>query len=54
MTQVIFWQLVSAVQYDHQRGIVHRDLKPEKILLDADLNVELADFGPVVKLQAIR
>lgn len=25
----IFWKLVSAVQYCHQRGIVHRDLKPE-------------------------
>ncbi|XP_011361609.1 serine/threonine-protein kinase MARK2-like [Pteropus vampyrus] len=43
--QGIFRQLISAVHYCHQRGIIHRDLKPQNILLDADLNVKLADFG---------
>nr|KAF6506092.1 hypothetical protein HJG63_007929 [Rousettus aegyptiacus] len=43
--QGIFRQLISALHYCHQRGIIHRDLKPGNILLDAGLNVKLADFG---------
>ncbi|XP_063991691.1 serine/threonine-protein kinase SIK3-like isoform X2 [Diachasmimorpha longicaudata] len=41
----IFKQIVQAVHYLHQNRVVHRDLKAENLLLDADNNIKLADFG---------
>ncbi|XP_076277781.1 serine/threonine-protein kinase SIK3 isoform X3 [Lasioglossum baleicum] len=41
----IFRQIVLAVRYLHQQRVVHRDLKAENLLLDADNNIKLADFG---------
>ncbi|XP_013100950.2 serine/threonine-protein kinase grp [Stomoxys calcitrans] len=43
--QRYFTQLLSGMQYLHQRGITHRDLKPENLLLDEHDNIKISDFG---------
>lgn len=40
-----FHQIISGVEYCHFQKIVHRDLKPENLLLDANDNIKIADFG---------
>ncbi|XP_078737393.1 5'-AMP-activated protein kinase catalytic subunit alpha-2-like isoform X2 [Lampetra fluviatilis] len=41
----LFQQILSAVDYCHRHMVVHRDLKPENVLLDANMNAKIADFG---------
>ncbi|KAL6637256.1 hypothetical protein ACP70R_024828 [Stipagrostis hirtigluma subsp. patula] len=41
----VFLQLVSALIYCHARGVSHRDVKPQNVLLDADGNLKVSDFG---------
>ncbi|KAJ9616601.1 Chk1 protein kinase [Cladophialophora chaetospira] len=45
IAHVYFTQLVSAISYMHEKGVAHRDIKPENVLLSADGDLKLADFG---------
>ncbi len=43
-------QVAQGLDYLHTQGVIHRDLKTSNVLLDADNNVYLADFG-IAKVQ---
>ncbi|KAK6908880.1 hypothetical protein I203_102885 [Kwoniella mangroviensis CBS 8507] len=45
LAKFYFSQLVSGMEYIHDKGIAHRDLKPENLLLAANGNLKISDFG---------
>jgi eukaryotic-like serine/threonine-protein kinase len=46
--------ICSALDHVHARGVVHRDLKPENVMIDAEDQIKLIDFGIAAKAGARR
>lgn len=41
----LFLKVGAALRHAHQRGVIHRDLKPSNVLVNADGEPHLLDFG---------
>ena len=44
ISRYYFQQLISGLEYVHNKGFSHRDMKPENLLFDHNFNLKIADF----------
>uniref|UniRef100_A0AC35U195 Aurora kinase n=1 Tax=Rhabditophanes sp. KR3021 TaxID=114890 RepID=A0AC35U195_9BILA len=44
-SSVYLRQVVSALDFCHERNVTHRDLKPENVMIFSDRECKIADFG---------
>ena len=43
--QYFLYQILCALKYIHSAGVMHRDLKPSNVLLNANCDLKICDFG---------
>ncbi len=49
----VLMQVCRAVHFAHSRGVVHRDLKPDNVMIGANGEVYLCDWGIAVALKEV-
>ena len=42
---VIIYNIICAIKFLHSANVLHRDIKPANILIDAECNIKICDFG---------
>lgn len=45
MKQYFLYQLLRGLKYIHSAKVIHRDLKPSNLLLNANCDLKICDFG---------
>jgi len=48
----IIFKCCKALDYAHRHGIIHRDIKPANILMTAETDIKISDFGAALSVTA--
>jgi mitogen-activated protein kinase 7 len=43
--QYFIYQILRGMMYIHSANIIHRDIKTRNLLINADCNIKICDFG---------
>ena len=38
-------QIAEGLEFSHRRGVIHRDIKPSNLIVSAENNIKIVDFG---------